>query len=285
MKLFITIDLEDWYNAHDYSIPRSAWDECQSRVEKNTLKLLDLLEKYDVKAIFFVLGYIAKRHPDLVKEISERGHVIASHGYWHEKLYELNKDKLKSDLSMSLKLLENITGKKVRYYRAPSWTYDKRSEYLHEILMDEGIQVDSSLQPFQTPLSGVAKASLKPYYPVINGRKSRVLEFPVPVCKIGPLKIPFCGGFYFRVIPYWFIDICLKLTLKKRDCFVYIHPWEIDSEQPKPPAPMYIRLIHNYGIKGTERKLEKLLNNFKFDDPNGFGAGYGEIIGDEYALR
>lgn len=282
MKLFMTIDLEDWYNTHDYAIPKESWDECQSRVANNTRKLLDLLSKYDVKAVFFVLGYIAERHPELIREISTRGHEIASHGYWHEKLFDLTKDKFRKDLQRSLRLLEGITGKKVRYYRAPSWTFDKRSEYLHELLMEEGILVDSSLQPFRTPLSGVAGASLEPYYPLIKDRKSKVLEFPVPVCKIGPVRIPFCGGFYFRVMPYWLIDKCFKNTLKRRDCFVYIHPWEIDSDQPRPQVPLLIKIIHNYGIKGTEFKLEKLLKNYKFSDPMRFGIG--EIKDDERAL-
>ncbi len=283
MKLFMTIDLEDWYNAHDYAIPRESWDACESRIEKNTKRLLDILLKYQVKAIFFVLGYIAERHSALVKEIADRGHVIASHGYWHDKLYELTREELTLDLQMSLRQLENITGAKVRFFRAPSWTYDKRSEYLHEVLMEEGIQVDSSLQPFRTPLSGVGGAPLEPFYPRVNQKQSSVLEFPVPVCKLGPLRIPFCGGFYFRVLPYCFIHHCLKKTLKQRDCFVYIHPWEIDSEQPKQKAPLYIKLIHNYGIKGTERKLEKLLKNFTFSNPESFGVGDG--IDDECASR
>lgn len=283
MKLFMTIDLEDWYNAHDYAIPRDFWDTCESRIEKNTGRLLDILSKYQVKAVFFVLGYIAGRHPALVKEIAGRGHVIASHGYWHEKLYELTREELTLDLKRSLRQLEDITGKKIRFFRAPSWTYDKRSEYLHEVLMEEGILVDSSLQPFRTPLSGVGGAPLEPFYPKMNQKQSNVLEFPVPVCKLGPLRIPFCGGFYFRVLPYRFIHHCLKKTLKQRDCFVYIHPWEIDSKQPKPKAPLYIKLIHNYGIKSTERKLEKLLKNFTFSNPESFGVGDG--IGDECAYR
>lgn len=273
MSLFITIDLEDWYTAHDYAIPKSSWDSCESRVEKSTIELLDLLSRYRVKAIFFVLGYIANRHPDLIREISDRGHIIASHGYWHEKLYDLNEEEFKSDLRMSLQLLESITGKKVTYFRAPSWTYDKRSEYLHGVLSAEGILVDSSLQPFRTPLSGVANAPLAPYYPTLKAKDRRILEFPVPVYKLGPLIIPFCGGFYFRLMPYRYIDFMLKKLLEKRDCFIYIHPWEIDNEQPKPRAPLYIRFIHNFGIRGAKHKLEKLLMNYRFSDPNRFGVG------------
>jgi len=283
MKLFMTIDLEDWYNAHDYAISRDFWNECESRIEKNTRRLLDILSKYQVKAVFFVLGYIADRHPSLVKEIADRGHVIASHGYWHYKLYELTREELSMDVKESLQKLEDLSGKKVRFFRAPSWTYDKRSEYLHEVLMEEGIQVDSSLQPFRTPLSGVRGAPLEPFYPIVSQRQSSVLEFPVPVCKLGPLRIPFCGGFYFRVMPYWFIKHCLKKTLMQHDCFVYIHPWEIDREQPKPKAPLYIKLIHNYGIKNTGRKLEKLLNEFSFSHPESFGVG--DVINGECAYR
>lgn len=283
MRLFMTIDLEDWYNAHGYAIPRNTWDQCESRVEKNTVELLDLLSKYNIKAIFFVLGYIASRHPDLVREISDRGHIIASHGYWHEKLYEMDKDTFKKDLHTTNQLLEDITGKKVTHFRAPSWTYDERSEYLHEILKEEGIQVDSSLQPFKTPLSGVSNASLEPYYPNIKGQISSILEFPVPVLKLGPLMIPFCGGFYFRVMPYKFIDGCLKRLLYQRDCFIYLHPWEIDSKQPKLQVSLPIKLIHHYGIKGAKRKLEKLFINYKFSDPNRFGVG--EFVDGKCSIR
>jgi polysaccharide deacetylase family protein (PEP-CTERM system associated) len=255
------------------------WSSCESRVEKSTHELLDLLAKHNVKAIFFVLGYIAQRHPELVKEISTRGHIIASHGYWHRKLYEIDTNDFREELRMSLQLLENLTGKKVKYFRAPSWTYDERSKYLHEVLLEEGILVDSSLQPFKTPLSGVANASLKPYYsdPNLQGRK--ILEFPVPVLKIGLIKIPFCGGFYFRVMPYPFVKVCLRNLLKQRDGFVYIHPWEIDNLQPRPKAPLYIRFIHNYGIKNTKTKLDRLLMDFSFNDPNNYG--FGEITDDK----
>lgn len=283
MRLFLTIDLEDWYNAHDYGIPTSSWDECESRVERNTIELLDLLSDYNVKAIFFVLGYIANRHPDLVREISNRGHVIASHGYWHEKLYEMDKDEFKLDLKMSLQLLENITGKKVKHYRAPSWTYDERSMYLHEVLHEEGILVDSSLQPFKTPLSGMANVTLEPHYLSTKGNKNKILEFPVPVCKLGPLLIPFSGGFYFRVMPFMFIERCLNKLLQKQDGFIYIHPWEIDRGQPRPRAPLYIKIIHNYGIKGAKRKLEKLLMNYRVSDPNRFGIG--EFADEKCSLR
>ena len=271
MKLFMTIDLEDWYNTHDLNIPKESWDECQSRVEKSTRELLDLLSKHNVKAVFFVLGFIAKRHPELIKEISAKGHVIASHGFGHDKLYNLSKEELQIDLKMSIKILEEITNETVRYYRAPSWTYDKRTKYLHELLMEEGLSVDSSMQPFWTPLSGVANAPTKPYYPILNGKKSGVLEFPVPVYCIGFIRIPFCGGFYFRLMPYWLFDKCLKSTLEKHDCFVYIHPWEIDSEQPKPRVSWLVKFIHFYGIKKTKSKLEKLMKNYQFSDPEGFG--------------
>ena len=279
MRLFMTIDLEDWYNAHDYAIPTDLWDSCESRVEKNTYELLDLLGKHEVKAIFFVLGYIANRHPKLIKEISARGHIIASHGYWHKKLYEMDQEAFREDLKMSLQLLEQLTGKRAKYFRAPSWTYDERSEYLHGVLIEEGIQVDSSLQPFKTPLSGVANAPLKPFYPVTDKQGQKILEFPVPVISYGSIKIPFCGGFYFRVMPYLGVKTCLKSLLKHRDAFMYIHPWELDSGQPKPRAPLYISLIHNYGIKSTKKKLEKLLTDFSFQDPNKYG--FGEVSDDK----
>lgn len=274
MKLFLTIDLEDWYCAHDYNIPMQSWDGLESRVEEDVHKLLELLDRYQVRAIFFVLGYIAQRHPELVKEISAKGHIIASHSYSHTKLYEMDKEQFRSDLKRSLELLERLTGKKVKYFRSPSWTFDHRSEYLPEVLSEEGMLVDSSLQPFRTPLSGVKNGKTYPHYLTVHGGSGRILEFPVPVFQIGPLKIPFCGGLYFRALPFWLLVFCFKKTLKRRDCFLYIHPWEIDYGQPKLKVPLYIRFTHTYGIKGNERKLEKFFMKFKFNDPEEFGAGY-----------
>jgi len=273
MKLFMTIDLEDWYNAHDYAIPKEKWNSCESRAENTTRCLLELLSKYEVKAVFFVLGYIAERHPELVLEISAQGHKIGTHGYMHDKLYQMSREQLEQDIHRSIQLLKDITGKEIKHYRAPSWTFDQRTEYLHEILQKEGIQVDSSLQPFWTPLSGVAGAPSRIHYPVINHEKSKVLEFPAPVCEIGPLRFPFCGGLYLRMAPYWLIKKCLKRTLKKQDCFLYIHPWELDAKPPKHKASPFIKLIHNYGIRNMKNKLAKLFRDFEFCDPERFGVG------------
>jgi hypothetical protein len=129
----------------------------------------------------------------------------------------------------------------------------------------------------------MANVTSEPHYLFLKGNKNKILEFPVPVCKIGPLLIPFCGGFYFRVMPLLCIKRCLNKTLQRQDSFIYIHPWEIDSGQPKLPAPLYIKIIHNIGIKGAKRKLEKMLMNYSFSDPNRFGIG--EYADEKCSLR
>lgn len=263
--------MEEWYHAHDYNLPRQDWNKLESRVEESTKDLLSILHKYDVKAVFFILGSVAESNPRFIKHIQDQGHVIACHGFWHEKLHQLTRDALKNDIHMTKNVLESITGEPVHFYRAPSWTFDHKTEYLKDILIEESFKVDSSLQPFRTPLSGVngAKTGLHRLYSESDDR--HLMEFPVPLCKLGPFKVPFSGGFYFRVLPISIVKFCLSKTLKNQDCFLYFHPWEFDVEQPRPKASWLIQFIHHYGIKRNMKKLEDILQNFKFSDPKMFG--------------
>lgn len=237
MKNTLTIDMEDWYQTNDFDFPCSKWPEYEDRIERNTIELLDILDHTETKGTFFVLGYIAQKYPQLIREISTRGHEIASHGYEHRMLDAQSREWFTKDLILSKNILQDVTGKVVTGYRAASWSISRDTLWVFEVLEQEGFLYDSSLQPFRTPLSGVGKAPLRPFYPVIDGRKINILEYPSTVLKFGIFKIPFSGGFYLRFWPYWFVNHCFRQVSKKNTAMLYVHPWEIDVEQPRLDFP------------------------------------------------
>lgn len=264
MRNALTIDLEDWYHTLDFNFPVETWSNYEDRINVGTSLLLNLLEQYNVKATFFILGCVAKKHPDLVKKISEKGHHIASHGTWHKLIYKQNKEEFREDVANSKKILEDIIGQEVNFFRASSWSISEDTLWALEILQEEGYKCDSSIQPFKTPLSGINNMPVKPFYPIIGDRKLDILEFPPTVLKIGGLKVPFCGGLYLRVMPYKFLEKAINIVNKERSGLVYVHPWEFDSSQPKLKVPPHIKFTHYYNIKNNYAKLERLLKNFQF---------------------
>jgi polysaccharide deacetylase family protein (PEP-CTERM system associated) len=267
----LTIDVEDWYQTHDFNIDICKWADMESRVENNTGKILDLLEKHSVHATFFILGCVAGKCPKLIKEISARGHEIGTHGGWHRKVYGQTMEEFREDLLLSKHQLEDLIGKKVLYYRAPSWSISNDTMWALNILEEEGFICDSSIQPFKSPLSGISGAPIAPFHPVINGRKLNLLEFPPTVLKVGWFTLPFAGGLYLRMIPFTAIRHAMKNVNSKRQGMVYLHPWEIDTKQPRLNVPMHIKLIHYMNLNTTVHKLEGLLKNFNF-------APLGEVI-------
>jgi polysaccharide deacetylase family protein (PEP-CTERM system associated) len=270
----LTVDVEDWFHTNALSISPDKWEFYPSTVTENTLKILDLFDEHNTKATFFVLGWVAKKHPKLVQEIVKRGHEIGSHGVNHQLVSQLSIKEFKTDLIESLSLLEDASGKVVRYYRAPSWSISKEKLEVLLIMEEYGIICDSSLQPFKTPLSGISGLPKDPYIPVLGNRVLNLIEFPPTVCDLG--KFPYAGGFYLRLFPYWFIRYCLKKLNERRAGLVYIHPWELDQNGPKILASPHIRFIHHYGIKGTVPKLNDLLQDFQF-------ASIGDVIkGQDY---
>lgn len=273
MKNALTIDLEDWYHTLDFNFPIETWNSYEDRVNVGASLLLDLLDKYNIKATFFILGYVAQNHVGLVKRICEKGHEIASHGTWHKLVYKQSKEEFREDVANSKKILEDITGKEVNIFRASSWSISEDTLWALEVLQKEGYKCDSSIQPFKTPLSGINNMPVKPFYPIIGEKKLDILEFPPTVLKMGGMKIPFCGGLYLRVMPYKFIEKAINIVNKERSGLVYVHPWEFDVKQPKLKVPPHIKFTHYYNIKNNHVKLERLLKNFEF-------TTLGEIIKD-----
>ena len=263
IKNMMSVDLEDYF----CDLPFETWSHYKSRVLKNTEKILELFEKNNVKATFFTLGYIAEKFPDLIKEIDNRGHEIASHSYAHLDIRKVTKRKFEEDLKKSIDVLENITGKKILGFRAPYFSIDKKSFWAIEIL-SKYFKYDSSIFPVKTPLYGIKNAPRNIYKPnilnpIIEDSKSSLIEIPMATDRI-PLigNIPIAGGFYLRFLPYFYMKYGLKKINKNENPFIfYIHPKDLDSEMPKIGEYTW---HHYHNLKNSTKKFEKILNDFEF---------------------
>lgn len=260
----MTVDLEDWHHSID-SIPFQDWDRYESRVEADTYKILEIFRQFEVRATFFVLGYVAENHPTLLKEIHSMGHEIATHGYSHRLIYRQTPKEFREDLNKSIKVIEDITQQKVLGYRAPYWTITKESYWALDILQEEGIKYDSSIYPVKTYLYGISGAPVYPYI-VKENNGNKLIEFPPSTVTVCGLRVPIAGGFYMRALPSWLIRWGIKRINKKgQPAIVYIHPPEFDSLKPVVKLPFKERILHYYNLGVMEEKLKLLLSEFKFD--------------------
>ena len=266
----LVIDLEHWHSPEflkDY-LPVDLVDQDVESVKP----ILALLDKYNVKATFAVLGSVAEKHPELVKEIYERGHEIASHAYSHKTLYELGIEGFEDEIRKSVKLLKSITGERPIGFRAPSFSINNSTKWAFDILEKYGFKYDASIFPIKTMLYGEPKAPIDIYKPskedvTQHGPQGNIIEFPMTVLKFGK-NIPICGGFYMRILPLWFLKIGIKTVNKKRPAIFYIHPWEVYSETPRLKLPLFSRFVTYWRINPNLSKLEKLLKQFKFTSIN-----------------
>jgi polysaccharide deacetylase family protein (PEP-CTERM system associated) len=260
----LTVDLEEWFHANYSDDLIKNNPNYEVRVVENTRRLLQLFKKYKAKATFFTLGYIAEKHPDLLREIAKDGHEIATHGYGHELVYKHSKDEFEADLVKSIILIEKAVGFRPKGYRAPSWSVTKDTLWIYPILEKHGIEYDASVFPVNTFLYGIPDA---PRYPFINiYDNQRIPEFPTSTYKFFGMNIPFSGGFYFRAIPYFIIKrFFSSLNRLGKPVVFYIHPREIDNEQPIiNNLNARDRFIHYHAINRCEYKISKLLKDFNF---------------------
>lgn len=264
MKNALTIDVEDWYQTLDFHFDRDTWDRYEDRIEYSLPKLTEVLARNHVKCTFFVLASLAQKHKELIRSLVRDGHEIASHGTFHQLVYEQNPASFREDLRISRNILEEITGQKIELFRASSWSISTPTLWALEILEEEGFRCDSSVQPFHTFLSGMKNAPVSPYHPVVNGRKLRLLEFPPTVYKLGGIVIPFAGGFYLRAFPQPVVKNLFSRVNRKRSGLLYIHPWEVDAEQPRLKTAPQVRLSHYYHLKHNLDKFEALVRAFEF---------------------
>lgn len=260
----LTVDVEDYYHTSLLNIPIDSWNSYEHRVNSSTHRVLDCFDRHGVKGTFFIVGCVARDQPELVKEIAKRGHEIGSHSGWHRLLSQMNENSFREDVRVSKQLLEDLSGQEVYQYRAPSWSLDvSRYEWL-TILEEEGYRIDSSIQPFRTGLSGSNHAPTVPFTPIVRGRKLSIIEFPSTIWKSGPIRFPFSGGFYFRALPRIVSTYMLKRVNRYQPGMLYIHPWELDPDQPRITASRWAHFIQYYQLNHTERKLNELFSRISF---------------------
>jgi len=263
----LVIDLEFWHNSEFLKdhIP----EEWSDQFPESAMPVLELLEKYNTRATFAVLGMVAERRPELIKLIYDQGHEIASHGYSHRPLFEMSMDEFEQEIIKSIELLTSITGEKPIGYRAPSFSLDNSTKWMLDILERYGFKYDASVFPMRTNLYGVPNAPLYPYRPskediAKESQDSSIIEFPMTVFRQG-VNIPVGGGFYFRAWPYWLLHLAYRRIERTRPVIFYIHPWEMYHKTPRLNNISYFaKFVTYYGINKSMGKFERLLANFRF---------------------
>ncbi len=263
----LSIDLEEWYHSELVEGRRSPF----SQAEEATRPILDLLDRYQTKASFFVVGEVAEQNPDLIRFILEKGHEIGCHTFSHQLVWNLGESRFRADLERFHSVIEKILGKvEIKGFRAPCFSIDNRNRWALKVLQDFGYQYDSSIFPLKiNPLYGISGAPTWPYrISVEDVRKedaqSPLLEFPLCPLKVGGLKIPISGGFYMRALPQLFLHWGLSRINRSQPFLVYFHPWEGYEKTPRFDLPFFNRVISYYGISSALRKFEYLLKHFRF---------------------
>jgi polysaccharide deacetylase family protein (PEP-CTERM system associated) len=262
----LTVDVEDYFqvSAFDGQVSRAEWDRRESRVCRNTERLLEIFAGAEVHATFFVLGWVAERFPDLVRRIATEGHEVASHGYGHRLVYHTTPTELRDDLRRARAALEAAAGMPVLGYRAPSFSITQKSLWALDVLIDEGYLYDASIYPVRHDRYGI------PDWPRHIHRIEReggsLWEVPGSTVRWGRSNLPIGGGGYFRLLPYaWTRNGIGRLNRRERQPAVfYLHPWEIDPGQPRIPCGGLTRVRHYGNLGKTEDRLTRLLGEFRF---------------------
>jgi polysaccharide deacetylase family protein (PEP-CTERM system associated) len=262
----MSIDLEEYFQVSNFAdvIDRAHWHTLPSRVADATERLLDTLDRTGTQATFFVLGWVAERQPELICRIAQRGHEIACHGYGHELVYEIGPDRFRADLVRAREAIEAACGVRPIGYRAPSYSITDRSLWALEILAEEGFEYDSSIFPIHHHRYGIPGFSRTPVRVALaKGRSIR--EFPMTTLPAGPLKLPLAGGAYLRFFPPAFFHWGFRRLIAAGEPIVlYVHPWEIDPDQPRQDVGWKIRINHYFNLGRTEGRLADLLGRFPF---------------------
>ncbi|MFW5891177.1 MAG: XrtA system polysaccharide deacetylase [bacterium] len=264
MKNILTIDVEDYFQVETFKniIDENEWNNFELRVENSLKKVLNLINSFDYKATFFVLGWIAERFPEIIKMISAQGHEIATHGYGHELVYKQTKQEFKNDLIKSINILTEITENEILGYRAPTFSITNDSLWALDIIKELGLEYDASMSPIEAH----DKYGIKGINPYIHTLSNGLIELPQTTIKILNKNLPVAGGGYFRLIPYWLTKMAIKkLNNNNQTAIVYLHPWEFDPEQPKIDGISKLSQFRHYiNLDKTETKFKKMLSDFNF---------------------
>jgi len=266
MKNALTFDLEDYMHVTAFAdrLAPSEWGNCVSRLELNTNKILAILDSNRCRATFFILGWVAEKFPHVIRQIADSGHEIACHSLWHRLVYEMTPAEFRNDTRVAKARLEDASGILVRGYRAPSFSITKDSWWAFEVLCELGFTYDSSIFPVQHPNYGLVGASRFPFS--VCTPSGTLVEFPLPTLQVGSMRAPFGGGAYLRVLPYVYTRWSIGYVnwREMRPICLYLHPWELDTDQPRMKGSLTARLRHYLGLHGTEKKLRSLLQDFEF---------------------
>ena len=275
----LSVDVEDWFQvgAFETVIDRGDWDALDRRVEANTDACLAMFAEADVKATFFTLGWVAERHPALIRRIAQQGHELASHGWDHARVFTLTPDQFRDDLARTKAVLEDVGGAAVTGYRAPSFSIDKRTPWAHPILAEAGYAYSSSVAPVVHDHYGWPEAPRFAFAPVAG---NDFLELPVTTARLAGRTLAAGGGGFFRLLPYQFSRWAVaQVNAAKQPAIIYFHPWEIDPDQPRvADAPLRSKLRHYSNLRAMAPKLKRLIGDFSWGRLDG-------IVRDMKAVR
>jgi polysaccharide deacetylase family protein (PEP-CTERM system associated) len=262
----LTIDVEDYFQvaALAEAVRREDWHSMEYRVEANTHRLLELLDRHNTRATFFTLGWVAEKSPQLVRDIQKAGHEVASHGYSHQLIYNQTPEVFREETRRSKQILEDITGEPITGYRAASYSITNQSRWALDILAEEGFAWDSSIFPVHHDRYGMPGTPHAPYL-LRTPNGGLLTEFPLSTCPLGSYRLPIAGGGYFRLYPYWLSRWGLGRINRSGQPFIfYLHPWEIDPGQPRLDVSALSKFRHYNNLQKCMGRLEKLLNDFHF---------------------
>jgi len=261
----MTIDVEEYFHVSAFGqvVDPGRWAAMESRVVPTTDRLLAMFAAHGARATFFVLGWVAERHPALIRRIAEAGHEIASHSHWHRLVYDLTPEEFRADLRQSKRAIEDACGVEVVGYRAPSFSVTARSLWAFDVLAEEGYRYDASVFPILHDRYGIPSAPRHPH--VVSRQSGELVEMPGSTALIGRARVPIGGG-YFRWLPYSGTAWAIRRvnTSEGLPCVFYLHPWEIDPDQPRIDVDAPTRWRHYMGLRHTEARLARLLREFRW---------------------
>lgn len=261
-----TVDVEDYYQVDAFSdrISPLEWAQFPSRVVESTWTILRLLRSHNVRGTFFILGYVAHKHPELVRAIHDDGHEIGCHSYWHRPIHRLTPEEFREDLSQASEAIGELTGEPVTTFRAPTFSIRRDTLWALEVLAEAGYRIDSSIFPVRHDKYGIPDADPLPH--VRETASGSIWEFPPTIYRTRLGNVPIAGGGYFRLLPFvatrWMMS---RVHLAERQPLMfYIHPWEVDVDQPRLRGRWKSRFRHYQNLRTTARKLDRLLGTFSF---------------------
>ena len=265
VKNVMSVDVEDYFQVEAFSkvADPGSWSSYTSRVERNTQRLMELFCRLQLQATFFVVGWIAQRFPRLIREIAAGGHELGCHSYWHRLIYQLAPAEFRCDTREAKDTIEQISGQCVRGYRAPTYSIVPQSLWALEILVELGFEYDSSIFPIHHDRYGIPVAPRAPFR--VNTPSGLLIEYPITTFRLGNQNLPVAGGGYLRLLPQWYTKFGIhRVQAEGLPVIAYVHPWEIDPDQPRLRVPLTSRFRHYTNLSRTYGRLDKMLASGKF---------------------